>query len=295
MTRIVVVGDVVNDILAKPSGEQTYDSDTRARVRIAPGGSAANTAAWLGHLGADVVLVARVGAADAGTHRAALERSGVTTRLVQDPQAPTGAIVVVVDETGRRTMLTDRGANLALRREDVPDDLLIAPGHLHLTGYTLFEPQLREMALEIMALARVRGMTVSVDPSSVAFIRELGPAEFRGLCRGVDVLLPNRDEALLLAETDDLDEAVTILAEDVGLVVATAEDDGAVIARRGEAVSRVSAQRCDVVDTTGAGDAFGAGFLHAWLQGQDAVEAARAGVCTATRAIVSLGARPPAR
>lgn len=293
MIPVIVIGDVINDILAKSHSEATYNSDTRATIKIVPGGSAANTATWLGAVGGDVSLIARVGTRDASVHEDAVSQYGVKPVFALDEDCETGSIVIVIDETGRRTMFTDRGANLRLTSDDVPSELLTAPGHLHLTGYTLFEPHLREVAADIMARAKQAGMTISLDPSSIAFIREVGVTEFLELCTDVDVFLPNGEEATYLAEVSDVEDAVRVLSEHAGCVAATDEERGAIVAIRGGDPVRVPTTTVDVVDTTGAGDAFNAGFLTAWLADKPLEEAAHAGMALASQAVASLGARPP--
>src|SRR5690606_36219202 len=118
--RVVVVGDVIDDVVVRPLEAVTRDSDTRAVIARSPGGSAANLACWLGAAGAVVAFVGRVGAADGARHTEALERFGVDARLAADPDRDTGSIVILVDpDDGARTMFTDRGANLALVADDV--------------------------------------------------------------------------------------------------------------------------------------------------------------------------------
>lgn len=289
---VIVIGDVINDILAKSHAEATYNSDTRATIKIVPGGSAANTATWLGAVGGDVSLIARVGARDAFLHEGAVSQYGVNPVFALDEEHETGSIVIVIDETGRRTMFTDRGANLHLNSDDVPSELLIAPGHLHLTGYTLFEPHMRKVAIDILARAKQAGMTISLDPSSIAFISEVGVTEFLELCKDVDVFLPNGEEATYLAEVSDVEEAVRILSAHVGCVAATDEERGAIVATQGSDPVRVPTTPVNVVDTTGAGDAFNAGFITAWLAGKPLKESACEGMALASQAVTSLGARP---
>ena len=116
----MVCGDVINDVLVKPHDGTAAGSDTRAEIRACPGGSAANQAAWMAHLGAEVTFAGRVGARDAEYHRQELARAGVRAHLAADAAAGTGSIVIMVARDGERTMFTDRGANLRLRRPDVP-------------------------------------------------------------------------------------------------------------------------------------------------------------------------------
>src|SRR5690625_7394082 len=115
---VVVVGDVINDVVVRPLERVTLDSDTRSQVAARPGGSAANTACWLGHLGADVVFVGRVGADDFDYHRAHFAEFGVRAELVADPRQPTGSIVIIVGDAGHPTIYTDRGATLNLAARD---------------------------------------------------------------------------------------------------------------------------------------------------------------------------------
>lgn len=292
--RVVVVGDVINDVLVRPLGPVTPDSDTRAEIVRRPGGSAANLACWLGGTGTPVTFVGRVGAADHAQHTAHLAAFGVAAALAVDDEAETGTIVIVVGADGSRTMLVDRGANLRLTERDVPPGLLACASVLHLSGYSFFHPGVREAVVALMARAAHDGVPVSVDPSSVAFLDEVGPAAFLGWTAGATWCFPNRDEAALLSGTADPVEGARRLTDHYGTVVVTVAGEGSVVARRGAEPVRVPGERLVPVDTTGAGDAFCAGFLDHWLRDPDTVRAAEAGCRLARRAVVSMGARPAA-
>lgn len=289
---ILVVGDVINDVLVRPLTAINPYSDTRAQIVRRPGGSAANLACWLGSLGAEVTFVGRVGRDDHALHAGQLTASGVTPRLAVDPVAETGTIVIVVDPAGRRTMLTDRAANLNLTADDIPDDLLDAAGLLHVGGYSLFEPGVRKSFLHLLERARAKRLPISIDPSSVAWLREVGAERFLAWTRGAALAFPNRDEALFLAGTDDPEVAADRLAGYYGLAVVTLDGDGAVLGRAGRRPLRISTERIAAVDSTGAGDSFCAGFLAAWLRGTDEVTAVEAGAALARTAVSRLGARP---
>ena len=294
MASIVILGDVINDILAKSNQELTQDSDTRATITVVPGGSAANTAAWLGAIGSDVNFVGKVGSQDAETHRQAFQKFGVKPYLAQSTEVATGSIVVVVDVAGNRTMFTDRGANLTLEADDVPMELLQPGSHLHLTGYTFFEPEIREVAVEVMKRAKAAGMTVSLDPSSIAFIREIGAEQFLEMVAGVDVFFPNIDEARDFTGVEDAWQSAEILNQHFPLVVITMDAKGAIIKRSGENAIHVPSQRVNVVDTTGAGDSYSAGFLHHWLAGDSLEDAGNKAAQLASIAVSKMGARPVA-
>jgi sugar/nucleoside kinase (ribokinase family) len=290
--RIVVCGDVINDVLVKPVDGVVRGSDTISRIEARPGGSAATQAAWLGWLGMDVMFAGRCGARDAGYHRAELERFGVRTWLVADPDVDTGSIVIMVSADGERTMFTDRGANLRLRRSDLPLDLLDGATVLHLTGYTFFEPVQREVALSLMADARARGLRVTVDPGSAAFLARLGEGEFIAWTSGAAACFPNLDEAAVLTSASTPVQMAARLSAHYDLVVLKLGGDGCVVATRGSAPVQVAGVAADVQDTTGAGDAFCAAFLSRWLAGAEPVAAADFAVRIAATAVSALGGRP---
>ena len=265
--RILVCGDVINDLLVKPfDGLGSWPgSDILATISARPGGAAANQAAWMAHLGADVVFAGRVGARDAAYHRRELARAGVRARLAADREAETGSIVIMVEPDGERTMYTDRGANLRLRRADVPARLLDDAAVLHLTGYTFCEPPLLEVALWLLGEARARGLAVTVDPGSAAFLARMEPAAFLRWTEGAAVCFPNRDEAAVLTgEADPLAMAAR-LTRYYGVVVVKLGSAGCVLAVPGEAPVPIAAHPVRATDTTGAGDAFCGAFMSRWL------------------------------
>lgn len=290
--RVLVVGDVIDDLIVRPRGPVRPDTDTPADIEPHPGGSGANQAAWLAEAGLLVRFVGRVGAADVARHTAVLTRLGVEALLRGDTERPTGTIVVLVGLDGTRTMLTDRGANRRLTTADLGDALLDDVDHLHLSGYALFEPDVRTAALGLVARARARGLGWSVDPSSTGFLTDVGVEAFLGWVADVDLLLPNLDEGRLLTGLDGPEEVARALTARAPLVALKLGADGAIVAERGGGTTRVAAPEVDVVDPTGAGDAFAAGFLAAWLGTGDAVLAAHAGVALGARACRAIGARP---
>ena len=258
---LVVLGDLMVDVVTRVSGPLARGSDTNAHISVRGGGSGANVAAWAATLGTPVVFGCRVGDDDWGRAAVAALR-GVDVRAEVDPERPTGTCVVVVEPDGERTMLPDAGANDGPLPETEPGD------HLHVVGYSLLRDGPRASALEAIERARAAGATVSVDPSSWALLRS-------GAIPAVDLLLPNAAEAPLLS-----DHPVSALVTKLG-------PDGA---RWGDV--RVQAAPGKVVDTTGAGDAFAAGFLSARLEGAEPREALEAGCRVAARAVAQVGARP---
>lgn len=288
---ILVVGDVVDDIGVRPLGAINPASDTVSEIRMTPGGSAANVAAWLGHLGSDVRFVGRCGADGVARHVAALEAYGVDARIAGDPVLPTATIVLTLDDAGDRTMYVDRAANTTLTEADLPADIWDDVTWLHLTGYSFFDAGVRPVVLELMAEANRRNIFVSVDPGSLGFLKAVGREVFLAWIDGVDLLLPNLDEGRYLAdaeEPDDIGAALQIRATHLalklgGLGVRVYGDSGVLSASAGPA---------EVVDTTGAGDAFCAGFLHGVALSHAIEDSVTAAVSAAAQCVVVRGARP---
>ncbi|MFD7553484.1 carbohydrate kinase family protein [Streptomyces sp. NPDC059835] len=293
---LLIVGDVVTDVVAVHTEALAPATDTAARIRTLPGGAGANAACWAARTGAaEVRLLARVGADSARWHEEALRAAGVRPRLVVDPDEPTGTVVALVGKDAERTFLTDSGAALRLCPADWTPSLLDGAAHLHLSGYLFFADSSRELALVALRAARARGVPVSVDPASAGFLAALGPRRFLDSVAGVDVLLPNEDEARLLAglpEPAGVARAAVELSRRVPLVVVTLGAAGALVAERGRITAEVPAEPAEALDSTGAGDAFTGGFLAARLTGATPADAARAGCRAAARAVARLGGRP---
>jgi sugar/nucleoside kinase (ribokinase family) len=295
---IVVVGDLMADVVAALPGELAVGSDTPAAIEHHHGGSGANVAAWLASEGAPVTFVGRAGADPLGDAAVeALRAAGVAVEVARDVARPTGTCIVLVHPGGERTMVPDPGANDALSLDGLPGG-----DHLHVTGYGLLREGSRAAVLRALELARGRGMTVSVDPSSAAPLAALGAARFLEWTAGAGLLLPNADEARVLTGEEDPERAACALARPARAagdtsgaaareVVVTLGAGGA-LWTDGSAVARAPAERATVVDTTGAGDAFAAGLLAARMRGAGPAEALAAGCRVAARAVGVTGARP---
>jgi sugar/nucleoside kinase (ribokinase family) len=296
LKRIVVVGDVVTDIVVRPHGPIQHGTDTASSITITGGGSGANTAAWIGSLGGLCDFVGRVGVDQATWHESLLSAVGVRTFLAVDAVLPTARIVVLVDPSGERTMLTDRGANDSLRIAD-----LIQPGLdtefglnsiVHVSGYTLLFDGPRDAGLHALETARRCGALTSVDPNSSGFLAIAGPEKFLAMTSGVDLCFPNTDEVLALTNIRDAVEGACALTSYYPTVVCKLGAEGALVAQHGNVVARGAALATDVVDTTGAGDAFAAGYLTGLAHGLEASECLDLALATAAKLVAIVGARP---
>lgn len=292
--RFLVIGDVLDGVLVQTTAASTGDHDPAAVIRHRIVGAGGNTATWLGWLGAEVDLVARVGVDDVYRHERALEDAGVRPHIRYDVRSTTGSVVSLRNERGQTTM-SDPAAAGRLTASDVPVEVLARADIVHLTGAGVLAGGGAERIAELVTLGRSAGAKVSLDPSSTAVVRIVGATAFLDALDGVDVLFPGADEARALAGTDDLHDAVRRLTTRVPLVVVTTGTQGALLGRAGRSPHRVAATPATVVDTLGAGDAFAAGFLRAWATDPVRVgAAAREGGRVAARALGFVGGRPPA-
>ena len=273
------------------SGEPAPGSDRPAAIRTRGGGAGANVAAHLARQGAPVALVGCIGDDAAGTGLAAeLSAAGVELLLRTVPGAATGTIVSLVEPGGQRSMLADRGANLQLRPDDVPPP--VRGEHLHLSGYTLLDPGPRAAGLAALDAAVDAGCTVSLDPASTGPLTGYGVDRWLADTARATVLLPNEDEARLLTGCGDPTDAARALAARHRIVAVSLGADGALWAS-GDVLVHRPAHATDVVDTTGAGDAFAAGLLAVWLPDPeiDPAHALDAGLACAAEVVRRPGAR----
>jgi len=287
--RALAVGDVMIDDIVRLEGPIVAGSDRRATIVRRPGGSAANQAVWLAHFGVKVDFVARVGASDRRRETARFRRAGVDAHLAGDSARQTGRLIALVDRSGERSFLTDRGANEALEAGDIPDALIAGAALIHLSGYCFFAPAPRAAVIDVMRGAA--GKPVGVDPASAEFLREVGAANFFAWTRGATMLFPNSEEAAVLTASEDPDRQGERLAALYPLVVIKRGAAGCE-AWQGEKRWRVAAPETPAIDTTGAGDAFVAAFLAARLRGEGMEENLRRAVAAGSAATQFVGGRP---
>jgi sugar/nucleoside kinase (ribokinase family) len=231
---LVVIGDIVDDVVARLSGPVEAATDTPARVVRRRGGSAANVAAAAASLGQSVRFIGCVGADRTGDQVVAdLVADGVDVRY-QQGETGTGTVIVLVDPSGERTMLNDRGANAELTT--IQASWLHGAAAVHLTAYSFLSDSTAAAVVEAAELVRAAGGWVSLDLSSISVLRAI---DWRA---AIDSLRPR----VVFANEDE----ATIVGAVEGLVVHGSPPDP-----------------LPVADTTGAGDAFAAGYLVALLSG----------------------------
>ena len=219
---------------------------------------------------------------------------GVDARLVMDPERPTGTCVVMITHKGDHTMLSDPGANAALSPDDLPKDLFTPGCHLHVSGYTLLNTGPRQATLAAIAMARRAGMTISVDGASSAPLERVGAEPFLQMTNGATLLFVNAEQGRVLTGRAEPEQAARVLNAWYPHVVMKLGADGALFYANGRPDPiRVPAPPVErIVDRTGAGDAFCAGFLPSWLDKKPPGEALTSGCRLAAKAMGLVGARP---
>ncbi len=250
---LACLGDLVEDVIVRLDGPVNVASDTHARISRRRGGSAANVAAMAAALGHPSRFVGQVGSdAIASALLAELGDEGVDTSVVRRAGS-TGTIVALVDQLGERSMLTDRRACLELGEPD--PRWLDGVEMLHVPFYSLASGEIAATAATVIGWAHDRGIAVSIDVSSTAIMAEVGVDEVvrRLATAAPSVVFANADEAAELRIAGPLVGALTVIKHGPRPAVIHGRD-GAVIEVDAIDVSGVS-------DTTGAGDAFAAGFL----------------------------------
>ncbi len=259
------------------------------------GGSAANTIVGAASFGARAAFVGKVKSDELG-HAFAHDIRAAKVAFHTKPAShgpSTARCYIIVTPDGERTMNTYLGAAQNLRPDDIDAETIASATIVYLEGYLWDPPQAKQAFVKAATIAHDSGRQVALTLSD-AFCVDRYRGEFLDLIRNgtVDILFANERELLSLYETADFDAAVTALRGDAALAVVTRSEKGCVIVtrERTEAVPAASVDR--VVDVTGAGDLFAAGFLVGHSRGKDRVIAARLGALAAAEVIQHVGARP---
>ncbi len=261
----------------------------------ASGGSAGNTAAGIANFGGKAAYFGKVANDQLGEifiHD--IRAQGVHFETTpKETFPPTARSMIFVTDDGERSMNTYLGACVELGPEDVEEDVVAASKVTYFEGYLWDPPRAKQAILDCARIAHAHGREMSMTLSD-SFCVGRYRAEFLDLMQSgtVDIVFANRQEALSLYETEDFELALANIARDCKLAAVTMSEEGAVILKGGERIY-VEASKIDkLVDTTGAGDLFAAGFLYGYTQGRDLADCGKLGCLSAGIVIQQIGPRP---
>ncbi len=310
---VVAIGNAIVDVLARADDAliesenlvkgsmRLIDADEATRLYAAmgpavemSGGSAANTLAGMAALGRNCGFIGQVAKDQLGqvfTHD--LTSLGVAFDTpAQDGGAPTARCLILVTPDGQRTMNTFLGACVELSPDDIDEETIKSAAVTYMEGYLFDPPLAMEAFYKAAKIAHNAGRKVSLTLSD-SFCVGRHRAAFQALVEGhVDILFANEDEIKSLYETDTFEEALAIVRNKCEISALTRSEKGSVIVR-GDAVTEVKAEPvAKVLDTTGAGDVYAAGFLYGYTEGMSMAQCGQLGSIAAAEVISHIGPRP---
>ena len=292
--NVLCIGDVMLDVIARINVSPqkiNFGSDTASRISTSSGGAAGNVAAWLTRTDARSTIVSHVGDDPAGAAIVSeFDSLGVAHGDLVIPGETSGVVVVLVDSSGERTMFPDKGANSSLTIADLPD--LSAFQAVYISGYALLNPLARDGVLAMIEKIKADGLPIYFDPASVGSMKDVADKELHTWFSLMDVLLLNEEESIYLTGSVDIERALDYLLDFSEVVVIKRGSAGAIAKTRGYDSISLPAVATNVVDTTGAGDSFAAGFIATFSKNRDLTAALQAGGELAAGCVAIVGGRP---
>ena len=291
MARILCIGDAMVDVVAQIDGAINFGSDTSSRISMHGGGAASNTACWLGWLGEDVTFAGRIGDDTAG--RVILEdfhRFEVKYENLIIPGERSGIVIVLVDKDGERTMFPDPAANSGLDLGSIPqlDDF----DAIFLSGYSLYNPRSTEGVIRIIEAAHNQKIPIYFDLASVGTMEQFGKEKILKHLPSFAGLFMNEAEAHFITGKSEIDAIINDLSRLTSLVIVKRGARGAIAYSERSGLIEIAGTPTAVVDTTGAGDAFAAGFLSIYVTNGDLNGALTRADEVARKCVGIIGARP---
>ncbi len=284
-----IIGDLVEDVIVWLSEPLKHGTDTEVEIFHTRGGSAANVASFAGRLG-PTRFIGCVGNDQVGDRLVKdLEAEGVDVRVQR--KSVTGTIIILIDQTGERSMLPSRGAATLL--DHVPDEWLDGLKLLHVPAYSFSGGPVANTTIDVIRRARKKGCLVSIDASSTGMLAQYGVERFLDLMADLrpDFLIGNKSETSFLGLTVDGWPGPEVGRLPGAIVVTKAGADPTIVHRPGKERLVVPVPPVPKVrDLTGAGDAFAAGFLTAFLKTGDLQNACVGGHASAALVLASPGA-----
>ena len=311
MAKIIGIGSALTDLLIKleddklldelhlPKGSMTLiDNETKEMIanktahlekEMVSGGSAANTIHGLAQLGLETAFLGKIGSDKTGDffyHD--LEKNNIKPMLIHSETA-SGIASALISKDGERTFGTYLGASVELTGDDLKEEHFEGYDLLHIEGYLIFNHELLKAALQ---KAKKAGLKISLDLASYNVVEENLEFLKNMVVKYVDIIFANEEEANAYTGKKDPEEALDILAENTELAVVKIGKKGSLISYE-DKVYRISSGAAKVVDTTGAGDVYAAGFLYGLVNNMSISNAGYLGSLMATKVIETYGAKIP--
>ena len=304
--KILAIGSALVDILTQipdekilnqlnlPKGSMTYvDADTSVKIgenlkqygsKMAAGGSAANTASGLAKLGVESGFLSKIGKDDVGRF---FEKEMVDTHvkpqlLISD--TPSGRVQAIVTPDGERTFATCLGAAAEMRPEDIQPELFTGWDIFYVEGYLVANPAMLNKAIET---AKAAGLKIAIDMASYNVVEESRDYFLQLIENHIDYVFANEKEAFALTGMEPL-QALDFIASRCEIAVVKVGAKGAYI-KRGNEMATIAPLKANVVDTTGAGDMWAAGFLAGLVQGKSLEKCGQMGAIVAANVIEVIG------
>ncbi len=287
MSRIVVLGDLNLDILATLPEALPENGEVRSPIQVMPGGSAGNFARAAAREVTEVLFIGCVGNDFVGDLLvSSLQAQGIDTR-VKRVDRQSGTILSLAKKEGK-TMICSRGANDGLNPSWIEEGFFVKADHLHISGYSFLSSAQRSATHRAIEIARSLDLTISIDPPPANLILNFGVSAFLVEISTADFIFPNLDEGKALAGREGEESIVDALAERFPLGALTLGEAGS-LAWHGKERDRYVSHPITAIDTTGAGDAFAAGFVVSYLEDHDLARANQRGNKAALQILTKRG------
>jgi sugar/nucleoside kinase (ribokinase family) len=235
-------------------------------------------------------MVGRIGDDAAGAAiTAEFDALGISYGDIVKDGLHTGVVICLVDPSGERTMLADNGANAGLSIDDLP--ALDGVDAIYITGYAPLAPLSRIGVLEMVRAISTRGIPIFFDPATVGGMKDVPIDEILSWCELMNTLIMNEEEAIYLSGSSDLEAALEFFLEYAQRAIIKRGSQGAIGLERGGEIISVGTRATQVIDTTGAGDSFAAGFIDAITSGSNFAQAIERASAVAAHCVAIVGAR----
>ena len=308
MKKILGIGSALVDILTQipneqiltelnlPKGSMTYvDAQTSVEIgkklahfgnQMASGGSAANTMSGLAQLGVEAGFLSKIGKDEVGEFFAKQMTETHVKPLMLKSETPSGRVQALVTADGERTFATCLGAAAEMCADDIQPELLQGWDIFYVEGYLVANPTMLRKAIET---AKAQGMTIAIDLASYNVVEESRDFLLELINNYVDIVFANEKEAFALTGMEP-EAALHYIAERCDIAVVKVGAKGAFV-QRGNEVITIPPMKADVVDTTGAGDMWAAGFLAGLVKGENLQKCGMMGAIVAKNIIEVMGAK----